>query len=146
MGISSILIVLIGAILYQTNPSGCLFPKLTALRSNNLDKSTAATDDYFTDLRHSLAILFRSPFDKGVKKLRLYYSNKYAIKASLRSTITVSSTTTTVITTAKYCAYFINNGVTGACRRRKQLLHDSKVVHFNDSPGDEVQPTQVLNR
>ena len=122
--IISILIVFV-AILYQTDSS----------ESNN--------NGPFKGL---MAASFRSPVDRGLKKLRLFYSNKYSRKALLRTTITVSSTSTSFISTALYCARFQNNGVTGACRRRKQLLHDSKVGPFNDSPGDEVQPTQVLNR
>ena len=125
MKILPILIVLVGLMLYQTDPSVCFLPISNGIK----------------ELRHSLVASFRSPLDRGLNKLRLYYFKKYSRKALLRTTITVSSTSTSYVSTALYCARFQNNGVTGACRRKKQVQQHDDMVQFN-----EVQPTQVLNR
>ena len=135
---SKIIILVSALLLFQIDPLSCFFPRLPTSKLNRYINSMVATDR-LKDMGHSLISSVRTPVDNGLKKLRLFYINKYSIKAALRSTITVSSISTTVISTALYCASFRNNGVTGACsRRKKQLIEDDNELL--------VQPTQVYSR
>jgi hypothetical protein len=142
------IIVVVGVLLIESNPIGGFLPLSSVMRLNQRINSiiSSPVDNKLKELKYSLAKSIRAPlFDSRLKKLRLYYISKYSIKAALRSTITVSSTSTSFITTGLYCARFQNNGVTGSCRRRKQLIDDD----LNSEDNNEisvVQPTAVLNR
>lgn len=140
----SIVIVLVGAILYQISLSGCFLPSLRLFRAIESINS----NDKLRELGNSLAASVRLPVEQRLKKMRLFYLSKYSRKASLRSTITVSSTSIITVTTALYCARIQNFGVTGACsRRRKELqLNDNKIIANYDDEIEVVQPTSVLNR
>ena len=145
MKVVSIVMVLVGAILYQTNLSGCFLPSsrlFQAIESIN-------SNDKLKELGNSLVDSIRLPVENRLKKMRFLYLNKYSIKAALlRSTITVSETSIITITTRLYCAQIQNLRVTGACsRRRKELqLNDNKIIANYDDEIEVVQPTSVLNR
>ena len=150
MKVHSSIIVVVGVLLFDSNPIGGFLPSpFNVARLNQRINSIISAPDKLKELKYSLAKSIRSSkIDSRLKKLRLYYFNKYSIKASLRSTITLSSTSTSIITTALYCARFQNNGVTGSCRRRKQLPINADLVsdEIEQMPSSVVQPTAVLNR
>ena len=147
---SSIVIVLASALLIiNTHLSDCFFPaKLRSLNKLSERINSIIATDRLKDVKQSLVSSFKTPLlDYSLDKLRLFYIKKFSIKASLRSTITVSSVSTTVISTALYCARFQNNGVTGACSRRKKELISSAddMIEYNDIFNNVIQPTQVIN-
>ena len=150
MKVHSSIIVVVGVLLFDSNPIGGFLPSpFNVARLNQRINSIISAPDKLKELKYSLAKSIRSSkIDSRLKKLRLYYFNKYSIKASLRSTITLSSTSTSIITTALYCARFQNNGVTGSCRRRKQLPINADLVsdEIEQMSSSVVQPTAVLNR
>ena len=150
MKVHSSIIVVVGVLLFDSNPIGGFLPSpFNVARLNQRINSIISAPDKLKELKYSLAKSIRSSkIESRLKKLRLYYFNKYSIKASLRSTITLSSTSTSIITTALYCARFQNNGVTGSCRRRKQLPINADLVsdEIEQMPLSVVQPTAVLNR
>ena len=139
--INSIVLVLVCALLINTHPSGCFLPKLRS----SLNK--LISQDRLKEMRHSLisspSSVIRTQLDNSLDKLRLFYINKFSIKVSLRSTITVSSVSTTVISTALYCARIQNLGVTGACSRRRKELSAADLIEYNND-NDIIQPTQVI--
>ena len=146
MKLHSTIIVVVGVLLFDSNPIGGFLPSaLNVARLNQRNNSIISAPDKLKELKYSLAKSIRPPkIDSRLKKLRLYYFKKFSIKASLRSTITLSSTSTSIITTALYCARFQNNGVTGSCRRRKQLKNDDLNSEKNEQMS--IQSTTVLNR
>ena len=137
-------VLVLTLILYQINPSGCGFP--ISIRFNPLAIKSIIAPDKLKSFVKSVQI--QSRVDNGLQKLRLLYMSNYSIKAALRSTITVSSTSTTTITTGLYCARIQNLAVTGACsRRRKEIkLNNNKIIANYDDEIQGVQPTNVLNR
>jgi hypothetical protein len=146
MKLISIGILLVGAILFQLDLRGYLLANLSFNHRAYRIIQSVISKDNLKDLSHSLVASVRLPVDNRLKQLRLFYSSKYSIKAALRSTITVSSTSITTITTALYCARIQNLGVTGACsRRRKELkLHyNNKISNFDDE-FEVIKPTNVL--
>jgi len=140
--INSIVLVLVGALLINTHPSGCFLPKLRSALNKLMNQ------DRLKEMRHSLISspsVIRTPLDNSLDKLRLFYNNyKFPIKVSLRSTITVSSVSTTVISTALYCARIQNLGVTGSCSRRRKELRAADLIEDSDDDDIIVQPTQVI--
>ena len=137
-------VLVLTLILYQINPSGCGFP--ISIRFNPLAIKSIIAPDKLKSFVKSVQI--QSRVDNGLQKLRLFYLSNYSIKAALRSTITVSSTSTTTITTGLYCARIQNLAVTGACsRRRKEIkLNNNKIIANYDDEIQVLQPTNVLNR
>ena len=111
MKVHSSIIVVVGVLLFDSNPIGGFLPSpFNVARLNQRINSIISAPDKLKELKYSLA--------------------------------------KSIITTALYCARFQNNGVTGSCRRRKQLPINADLVsdEIEQMSSSVVQPTAVLNR
>ena len=126
----SIVIVLVCAILYQISLSGCFLPSSRLFRAIESINS----NDKLRELGNSLVDSVRLPVEQRLKKMRLFYLSKYSLKASLRSTITVSSTSIITVTTRLYCGRILPfQGVTACSRRRKELQINDAIIDKYDN-------------